>query len=223
VTNRENKKCTKCGELKSLDDFYSQKKKRADGNEYIYYRPDCKECTKNNSIEWQNNNSERYMEKHRKTNQAYRRRNIEFVRNIERYRRENGLVDQWREQNKDKLKTYNSQHSKHNITENEWSSCKKYFNNRCAYCGISIDSHYIKFNGEIRNGDFHREHVDYNGSDDLSNCVPSCKVCNSRKNTYSLEEWFEINDRGFTKERLDKVRRWLDDDYKLYIEKEITI
>jgi len=102
---------------------------------------------------------------------------------------------------------------KHDITEMEWEECKKYFNHRCAYCGLPIEEHFKKFKGELKWFDFHKEHVDHTGNNDLSNCIPSCHRCNSSKHDLDFEYWYkEISD-NFTYERLNKIHKWLSKDY----------
>ena len=120
----------------------------------------------------------------------------------------------------DKVKAnnqYRIMNKKHNISNEEWELCKQYFNHQCAYCGLNIEEHYIKFNGKIQLGDFHKEHFDHNGSNELDNCVPSCKECNSSKGDKEFEYWYKIHPK-FTYERLNKISKWLDKDYKKYIE-----
>jgi len=42
----DQKQCSICGKLKSLTEFYSQKKYSKKRGEYFYYNPECRECTK---------------------------------------------------------------------------------------------------------------------------------------------------------------------------------
>jgi hypothetical protein len=138
---------------------------------------------------------------------------------IRERRQRDGKFRKWQQDNKDKIKQYQEnrkQHGEHKITKKEWESCKKYFNNQCAYCGLPLEEHYIFYKGERRLGDFHKEHVDHEGSNDLSNCIPSCKNCNSSKHDIKLENWYTETNQRFSKERLDKIHKWLNEDYKLY-------
>lgn len=48
----EEKVCNRCEESKSLSEFYSQRKVNKEGNEYDYYRPDCKECASKKASQW---------------------------------------------------------------------------------------------------------------------------------------------------------------------------
>ena len=100
----------------------------------------------------------------------------------------------------------------------QWFYILKLFNNECAYCGLPLSKHYIRYKGETKLGDFHKEHVDHEGANDLSNCIPSCKECNSSKSTKFLEDWYNENNLNFNQDRLNKIHKWINEDYKLYIE-----
>jgi hypothetical protein len=65
--------------------------------------------------------------------------------------------------------------------------------------------------------DFHKEHIDDDGANDLSNCVPSCKLCNSYKHQYIFDDWYNKNNPNFNQDRLNKIIKWLNEDYKLYL------
>jgi len=136
---------------------------------------------------------------------------------------------EWAKNNPHKTAKYNKYryHKKHNITNKQWINCKNYFMNdkgewSCAYCGLPINEHYQNYSGVSKNCDFHKEHVDDEGSNELDNCVPSCQSCNSSKRQYKLETWYNPNNkrRGgkvFSEERLNKIINWITKDYKLYI------
>jgi len=52
----------------------------------------------------------------------------------------------------------------------------------CAYCGADID----------KNGDWHIEHVipkSDNGNNDISNLLPSCRLCNQEKYSRNIGEY----------------------------------
>ena len=110
---------------------------------------------------------------------------------------------------------YRYQHKKHEISKKEWNSCKQYFNYKCAYCGMTEEDH-----KKIVNQQLHKEHVNHFGSNGLENCVPSCKTCNSSKHTYELDEWYNEKNPNFTQERLNKIKAWMNNDYKKYVHKQ---
>lgn len=197
---------------------------------YFYknkYSPDglhswCKECTKRRSSKWQKDNPERYKEI-RKGTEAKPRTKL-LKREMSRKLIAEGKRKDWQINNKDKISQYNKnrrQNKKHKISNNEWEACKNYFNYRCAYCGIAIENHYIVFRGKNQLGDFHKEHVDHDGANDLSNCVPSCKKCNCKKHDFILKDWYRDDNElcdSYSIERLHKIYRWLNEDYKNYQE-----
>lgn len=110
----------------------------------------------------------------------------------------------------------NRQHKNHNITDEEWIACKEYFNNECAYCGLPLREHWIMYSGNKILGDFHKEHINDNGSNDLSNCIPSCKSCNSQKWETPFEQWYNKNNPRYTKEKFKKILKWKQKDYLQY-------
>ncbi len=72
--------------------------------------------------------------------------------------------------------------------------------------------------GELKNFDLHKEHVNHNGANDLSNCVPACYSCNSKKWIYEFEDWYNEGNEIFSQYRLDKIYKWLSNDYKIYLD-----
>ena len=81
-------------------------------------------------------------------------------------------------------------HRQHDITEAEWRSCLKVFDNTCAYCGLPYKQHIVKRNGKYIIMKFHKEHVDDDGYNDLRNDAPACKSCNCGKHEHDMEGWF---------------------------------
>jgi len=118
----------------------------------------------------------------------------------------------WRQNNPERCKYHASKHRNHDITIKEWQSCLKYFNYQCAYCGMTLNEHKTKYKEQL-----HKEHVDDNGYNDIRNCVPGCKTCNSRKHESNLEEWY-LKQKFFSEERLQKIILWTTNEYKEYIE-----
>lgn len=131
----------------------------------------------------------------------------ERMRANSKRRNENGLFKEWQQNNRDKVNSYSRQrwsNKKHNIPEKEWRRCKEYFDYRCAYCGMSEDKH-----KEIYKQQLHKEHVVHDGRDDIKNCIPSCKGCNSSKHTKTLNEWYDTNNHVYSRNRYLKIYQWL--------------
>lgn len=190
---------------------------KANGTPYTYYHPECKKCTIKKAAE---SNYDKELRKKQSREWKQRQENKEKVNEYRRKYRADGKQTEWLRNNKDKVRKYQlsrEMHKKHDITKQEWELCKEYFDNSCAYCGLHEVEHYRRYLDDVIKQDLHKEHVDHNGSNDLSNCIPACQTCNSSKHTSTLEEWYNESNPYFTKERLVKIHRWLESDYKIYI------
>ncbi|WP_226035672.1 HNH endonuclease [Aquibacillus saliphilus] len=216
MENLESKECKWCGEVKPLDEFYSFNKTKQDGEKYVYYNPECKECRKEASTKWRKENRESFLDIQKRRNKhpdhkkelkiAYKRR------------KEENYYMQYYYNNKEKFKHYRELHRHHDINNDEWENCKRYFNYQCAYCGIDEKT------AKKEQGNYlHKEHVAHNGANDLSNCVPSCRVCNSHKWVFEWKEWYSVDNPDYTKIKFNKIVKWLNHDYLNFIEAEQII
>jgi hypothetical protein len=200
----------------TLEYFHKNKSSSKDGlNTW------CKRCASLKAKEWN------YDPKHKQTvdksiknrnnSEAQKKRNADFIIK----RRESGYFKKYYESNPELFKQYNKKHSKkeHRLTKQEWQSCKEYFNNTCAYCGLPLEEHYITYKGKIIKSDFHKEHVIDTGRNDIKNCIPSCSNCNSKKWEKTLNEWYNKNNPVYTYERYHKIYMWIRYDCHKYIEK----
>ncbi len=212
------KQCTQCQEWKiEEEEFYLHNKAIPKKG----YSPECKACsskrareialknperTKQSVEKWQQDNIIQY----RKVRKDYNDSNKEKI-----YK----YCSEWYKKNPDKTKEYSQRHRKHDITNTEWVACKDYFDNSCAYCGLSINDHRAIRNDNVFNMDLHKEHVDDNGANDLSNCVPSCQNCNSTKANKTLDEFLEFElIPEFNQEKYNKIIKWITEDYKQFAE-----
>lgn len=83
------------------------------------------------------------------------------------------------------------------LTYQQWGTIKKYFNNRCCYCGEEkplAQEHFIA----LSNG----------GEYATSNIIPSCKSCNSSKKNKDFFEWYPKH-KSYSKEREFKILKYL--------------
>jgi hypothetical protein len=198
---------------KPLNEFYSYLKKKTNGEEYMYYPPYCKKCSSERSNKYQKENKEQTKEY---SKEIYRRKEQYFKHKAKKWSRENKekhnhQKKRWQQNNPDKLKKYRIQRmteKKHEITDQEWEQCKEYFNNECAYCGLDEERHKQIFKQQL-----HRDHVNPDGANDISNCIPSCKSCNSSKHDYQLEDWYSETNENYTIDRFNKILNWLKEDY----------
>jgi len=233
TSNRRNnnntieKQCTVCGGwfAENIDNFYMCNKKKPE----MGFVAQCKTCCVKMNADRQyrkyhDGNLKEYYDKMyvEKRDDLLNYQNG-YYRNHEKRRvaiKQYGK--KYRNVNREEANQYNRfrhMHHTHDITNKEWESCKKYFNHRCAYCGLAIENHYIEIKGETFLGDFHKDHVDHLGSNGLENCIPACKSCNCSKHTDTLDEWYNENNPNFTQERYDRIEQWMNSDYKKYIHK----
>jgi len=206
----EFKRCSICGELKPLTEFYSQLKKSKTKGEYVYHNPECKECSRKRSRNYYKEN----LKRAKRARQLWHRKNAQRVREEKKkYRLEN--LERVKEKDrkyrksargKKKYQQYNQRRKQkeHNITNNEWVACKEFFSYCCAYCGMTENDHKRKYQQQL-----HKEHIIHDGRNDIKNCVPSCRECNAEKRTYSLNNWYNTKNPKYTYERYKKIYQWL--------------
>lgn len=196
--------------------FYSNDKNKTD---HLY--PECKRCTVVRSNFWAINNPEQ-----ERLNRLRKRKTpiaLEYKKKARLKARKSGYKREYDRRPEVKARKYSNRHRNHEISEKEWLYCKNYFKDDdgdwcCAYCGKKIQDHWVTYKGVKVLGDFHKEHKDDDGANDLRNCIPSCESCNSRKWRFPMEEWYREQE-FFTEERYNKIIKWCTKDYKLYIEK----
>ncbi|MOA09629.1 HNH endonuclease [compost metagenome] len=206
------KTCTNCKKIyEDVELNFYKNKRTKDGFESW-----CKKCKLNYQNEYRMRPEVR--ESILEYKRAWREENIEEVnRRAREWIRCNNKKwkeyrKSWGQDNPDKLLAYSIAHRKHDITEKEWEHCKDYFNQSCAYCGFTYIEH-----KELYGQGLHKEHVDHIGANDLSNCVPSCKNCNSQKWIFPIHEWYNELNSNYNEKRLDRLTAWLKEDYKQFI------
>lgn len=192
----------------TLEYFYHNDKNKTDK---LY--PYCIECGKDSVRGWREENPEWYKDLNHKTNTNPSDKTREAYRKNGQTRRDNGKYYEWLNDNPEKQATYIKNHRQHDITEDEWRLCKKYFGDTCAYCGLPIEKHIAKRKDKYFIMDLHREHVDDDGYNDLRNCVPACRDCNSAKHDFIMIDWFS-KQAFYNKDRYNKIIKWITEDYK---------
>lgn len=209
----ENKLCRECKEWKPMntDYFYINKTNGTDG-----FHTWCKDCSRKKAKKVRNDNIDRYREKtyqhYQENKEQYDNRRKQWMEDNSEYRKQ--YYRDYQKNNKEYFSEYfkvRQMNKRHEISKEEWKECLNYFNYSCAYCGMSE-----KKAKEIFNKKLHKEHVDHEGSNDLSNAIPACTGCNSSKWAHPMEEWY-TNMGFYSEERLSKINQWLKVDYKIYI------
>lgn len=154
------------------------------------------------------------MKIHFKKENAKPEKKVRVVEANKIYRAKGGQRE-WQHKNKDKLQgyAYARMNKTHDISVEEWEQCRLFFNNECAYCGLSENNH-----RELYRQGLHRDHFDSNGLNDLSNCIPACKVCNSSKGENFFEDWFKTRD-YYSNEKEKLIWIWLNEVNLKYINK----
>lgn len=195
----KDKKCTICLNFFPETEEYFYKRNNGKG-----LSPYCKECYKKKSSKWTKENPEKRKKIHAKDNS--KPQNVKKVREWSKINRLNGNQKKWQQENKDSLAEYRKKRisKKHEFSEEDWNNCKEYFGFSCAYCGISYSENLREYKQ-----DFHKDHIDSNGSNNIDNCVPSCKSCNSKKWKFSFVDWYNKNNEIFSVSRYNRIIKWM--------------
>lgn len=208
------KQCSKCNQWypETNEYFYMVNKSKPE----LGFVAQCIYCCRNYAQKWYTNlpqeRKDKYNNEWNATHKIYKREHwLQWVEDHKERRQK--YLKEYDQAHPDKIREYNFKRSQkqHKISKKEWNDCKEYFDFECAYCGMSESEHKNLYNEQL-----HKEHVKYDGENDLSNCVPSCKSCNCQKWIYSVDEWYP-KQTFYSKERLSKINRWLNTDYLLYI------
>lgn len=175
----------------------------------------CKYCTKEKSLKRFEDNRKEDNERRKRWYEENKEHTLKRQKVSNENNKESNKINQsiWRKENKDKVKIYNLDrklHKKHDITTIEWEICREYFNFECGYCGISEIEAKEKYGQNL-----HKDHANPNGTNDISNCIPACKSCNSSKHDSELTDWYNSTNVNYTDERSLKIFKWLQGDYKL--------
>lgn len=202
----EIKTCSICGEDKELSEYYFQNKKKANGDEYVYYQPYCKECTKNKSSNWIRDNHEKHLKAKNKYNKSKKGRNSRNKYNVVYLK--DGRYLQWQRENKEVVNSYSknrNKHKSHDISNEELDELYEYCNSSCMYCGLSEEKH-----KELYSQVLHKDHAYNNGSNGIDNCILACKSCNSSKRDENWDIWYTPDNPKFTEERYVRIKERLD-------------
>ena len=229
INNIVQKQCIDCNEWFDMNKLNFGR----DGKNKDKFNIRCKECLRIKDQAYYDRNRDKLLQQ--ATDYALTNRDKQNAQKLEYYRQHKEQFHEkhreycednpekvkedykaWQKKNPDKCRDYNLKHRQHDITEKEWMSCLNAFDNTCAYCGLPIEKHIVKRNGKYIIMNFHKEHVDDKGYNDLRNAVPSCQRCNSGKHQDSLEEWY-LKQKFFSIDRYIKIMWWINEGYKEFI------
>jgi hypothetical protein len=208
------RKCTACEDwfTETLEYFYLHNKKHPEKG----FSSECKLCVSKRNSKWQQDNPEwtkqNAKQKYENKKPYYNNLARESVRRNPEKIKANQTA--WRRRNPDKLKFYGQKHQNHKLTLKEWYECKKFFNFRCACCGITWEENFEK-----NKQDFHKDHLYHQGRNDLKNCIPLCTSCNTKKHQFTINQWFNENNINYIFERYHQIYLWIRYECKKYIQK----
>lgn len=92
------------------------------------------------------------------------------------------------------------------LNKYQWMECKKYFDNKCCYCG--------------NEGKLQQEHfipLSKGGEYTINNIVVACKTCNCNKSDKDFFEWYPKQS-FYSKKREQKILKYLNYDTKTKIQ-----
>jgi len=213
------RRCTGCQNWfeENTDNFYLMKKSEPKRG----FHAQCKKCVVIKTNEYKLKNYEKVLAKiydwqDRNKEKTLKRWHDYNVKNKDKQKI---YTAEYQKAHPEKMKGYRENHRDHDITPKEWKHNLEIFDNACSYCGLPAEEHIATRKGKEIIMSLHKEHVDDEGYNDLRNCTPSCKSCNSTKGGKTIEELFQLKFiEGFTEERYNKIVWWVEDGYKDYIE-----
>lgn len=225
INNILHRRCSQCNLWlpETIEYYYLHNKSKPEKG----YQGECKKCS---------------IERSRKRNQEKREELLPYWSNyyFENKDHKRANNQRWVEEHKEERSEYQAEyrqtesfkassrkcrinrklHKKHDITDSEWINCKTYFNNCCCYCGKHIEKNFVKRKGILKLFDFCKDHADNYGANDITNCLPSCEDCNSKKKTMEMFKFIEI--RKITYDKVDKIIQWLQEDCFKYKESRVS-
>lgn len=168
-----------------------------------WYRENNKEKVAKNNKQYYIENREEILAKDRIYGKKYYKRNKKSILEKSRvYRHKNRELH-----NALARKRYNKKiHLRNDLSIKQWLETKRYFNNSCAYCGMSEEAHLLSYNEQL-----HQEHivsVNNGGGYTKHNIIPSCKGCNSSKHNKELVDWY-LDYEYYNSKRLEKIINYI--------------
>lgn len=160
-----------------------------------------------------NDRVKKYYEGNKERVLAYQRwYNDEFRHKVVKYKRRYYLSNmdevkskaaQWGRDNPEKKRKLARKYKarKRNLiadlTDEQWETCKEYFNHSCCYCGEQLpleQEHFIP--------------VSKGGHYSADNIIPACRSCNASKNNSVFSDWYKSCDH-YSEERENKILTYL--------------
>ncbi|MCY6372437.1 HNH endonuclease [Clostridium ganghwense] len=186
---------------KSWQEYYKNNKNKINEHKRRQYQEN-KECYSAYKKQQYKNNKERYAEYSKKYYQKNRDKLIEYskqyckenkdkVYETQKRRRKNNrkkineIHREWCRNNPEKIRIRGQRRRARKkellatLNDKQWEQIKRYFNNRCAYCGKEApltQEHFIPLS---KGGEY-----------TINNIIPSCTSCNCSKKDRDFFEWY---------------------------------
>ncbi len=144
------------------------------------YRQINKERIREYNRKYSREHMKEYAKKYRETHKERAKEN-----NKKWYAENRGKVKEYVCSHRDKYKTYqHTRRAKRNLlsasyTVADWERCKKYFDNKCAYCGKEKPLQQEHFIPLLKGGEY-----------TVNNIVPACGECNTSKHYADFFVWY---------------------------------
>lgn len=171
--------CTKCGTLKPFKKFYKDKKGK------YGIRSKCKDCDLNRIKKNYQNNKEIKIEYQKEYQKEY-------------YENNKDKINKKKKINKHKRRAL-KQNNGGSYTINQWNESLKYFNNKCAYSGKTMEQVSVEHIIPITKG----------GTSYIWNIIPCELSLNISKNNKDLLEWYKEQE-FYSEERLNKIYEYIE-------------
>jgi hypothetical protein len=207
--------CKKC--LNKANKVYAELNKEKVNERIRKYKALNRESINEKGRIYNSANKERYHQRYEanreKILQYFRERRLnhpEYMKNYREKTVEKRFLQHkiWSINNKDKLtiRTHKRDARKKLLPSNYsvelWEECKKFFNNKCAYCGNEAkltEEHFIPLS---KGGEYTR-----------NNIIPVCKSCNSSKRDRNFFEYYP-KQKYYSEKREQKILKYLNYDLK---------
>jgi 5-methylcytosine-specific restriction endonuclease McrA len=208
------KKCTTCFEDIPFNNMYFYEEKRNKSG----LKGRCKRCfnkdvssrervyteeqkikERENAKKRVNRNKQRYLEKWKEYKESNRDKisiqkseyaKRECVKKRMKELRRTKKYWKTRNERRKSLKIYN-------YTMQDFKHACDYFDNVCAYCGISK---YLCMDHVIP--------LSKGGTSEIKNILPSCVSCNCRKHTQEMDSWYK-KQKTFSQEKYEKIKTFI--------------
>lgn len=176
--------CFSCNrELPLTNEFFHRANRNKNG-----FTSRCRECIKKYSSHYYLEKRNKILERCKIYNKTNKEKISKYYKIYCKSSKERVRKSNYKKTNKDKtnLNTQKRRNAKKNLissfTYNDWLVCRKFFNNKCAYCGKSkvllTQEHFIPI---TKGGNYTKDNI-----------IPVCLSCNSSKNNSDFSKWYKV-------------------------------